>query len=331
MIPVRLSLVAALTFGALGAPLAATAQQPVKVARIGVLGAVSPERAPHTAALREGLRELGYVEGQQFVSEWRWAQGDPSRFPELAAELVRLNVDVIVADNNPAIAAAQKATTAIPIVMVIATDPVRLRFVASLARPGGNITGLSFQGTDLVGKRQQLLKEIVPTISNLAVLWDPAEPGRENSVKEAELVAPRLGLRIQPVAVRGAGDFDRAFSAMVAHGAHGVVVGGSTMMFTHREQIADLAMKRRLPTVCGSKQYVEAGCLVAYSASFSELFRRAAYFVDRILKGARPADLPVEQPTKFEFVVNLKTARTLGLLIPQSLLLRVDQTVDDLH
>jgi putative ABC transport system substrate-binding protein len=312
--------------GVLAMPRGAAAQR--KVPRIGVLGAVSPERAPHTAALREGLRELGYTEGQSIVSEWRWAQGDPTRFPDLAAELVRLNVDVIVADNNPAIAAAQKATRTIPIVMAIATDPVDLGFVASLARPGGNITGLSYLGTDLIGKRQQLLKEILPTLSKLVVLWDPSEPGRLQAVKQGEVIARSLGLQLQPVEVRSPAQLDGAFAAIANGVADAVWVGGSTMTFIHRARIADLAVSRGLPTVCSVKQFAEAGCLVSYSPSFSDLFRRAAYFVDKILKGAKPAELPVEQPTKFELVINLKTAKALGLTIPPSLLLRADQVIE---
>jgi putative ABC transport system substrate-binding protein len=321
-------LIVALAVGGFAAPLWAEAQQPKKIPRIGVLGAVSPERAPHTSALREGLRELGYVEKQNIISEWRWAEGDPRRFPGLAAELVRLNVDVIVADNNPAIAAAQKATKAIPIVMVIATDPVDLGFVASLARPGGNITGLSFLGVDLVGKRQQLLREIVPKLSKLAFLWDPSEPGRREAVREGEVVARGLGLQLQPVEVRSPDDLDNAFATMAKGGVDAVVVGGSTMTFIHRGRIAELAVRRGLPTVCAAKQFAEAGCLVSYSASFSDLFRRAAYFVDKILKGAKPGDLPIEQPTKFELVINLKTARALALTIPPSLLLRADHVIE---
>ena len=328
MIRTALSLVVALLVGGFAAPPAGKAQQPAKVPRIGVLGAVSPEGAPHTLALRDGLRELGYAEGQNLVSEWRWAHGDPARFPNLAAELVRLNVDVIVADNNPAIAAAQKATKTIPIVMVIATDPVGLRFVSSLARPGGNITGLSFLGTDLVGKRQQLLKEISPTVSKLAMLWNPTEPGRHDAVREGQTVANSLGLQLHLVELRSARDVDTAFSTMTKLRADAVVVGGGTMMFTHKKQIAELALKHGLPTVCGSREYVEAGCLVAYSPSFSDQFRRAAYFVDKILKGAKPADLPVEQPTKFELIINLKTAKILGLSIPQSVLLRANQVIE---
>jgi putative ABC transport system substrate-binding protein len=316
-----------LTLGTLVARLAGEAQPVGKVPRIGVLGAASPEWAPHTDALRQGLRELGYVEGQNITSEWRWARGDPKRFLEIAAELVRLNVDVIVADNNPAIAAAQKATRTIPIVMVVATDPVGLGFVASLARPGGNITGLSFQSVE-PGKRLQLLRETVPNLSKIAILSDLTEPGRRESMLAQQTAAMELGLQVQSVQARSAGELDSAFTTMTRNGVGGVVIGGSTMQYIHRARIGELAVRSRLPTVCAAKGYAEAGCLISYNASFGDLFRRAAAYVDKILKGAKPADLPVEQPTKFELVINLKTAKALGLTIPQSILLRADQVIE---
>jgi putative ABC transport system substrate-binding protein len=316
-----------LTLETLVARLAGEAQPVGKVPRIGVLGAASPEWAPHTDALRQGLRELGYVEGQNITSEWRWARGDPKRFPEIAAELVRLNVDVIVADNNPAIAAAQKATRTIPIVMVVATDPVGLGFVASLARPGGNITGLSFQSVE-PGKRLQLLRETVPNLSKIAILSDLTEPGRRESMLAQQTAAMELGLQVQSVQARSAGELDSAFTTMTRNGVGGVVIGGSTMQYIHRARIGELAARSRLPTVCAAKGYAEAGCLISYNASFGDLFRRAAAYVDKILKGAKPADLPVEQPTKFELVINLKTAKALGLTIPQSILLRADQVIE---
>jgi putative ABC transport system substrate-binding protein len=297
-----------------------------RIPKIGVLGAVSPEKAPHTAALREGLRELGYVEGQTIISEWRWAQADPSRFPGLAAELVRLNVEVIVADNNPAIAAAQKATQTIPIVMVIATDPVGLGFVDSLARPGGNTTGLSYQGPD-AGKQLQLLKEAVPALSRVALLWDPTEPGRREAMQRAEAAIRESGAQALPVQARSAGELEDAFKEMTRGRAQGMLMHGSSMTFAHRARIGELMVSSRLPAICGAQGYVEAGCLISYSATFRDLFRRAATFVDKILKGAKPAELPVEQATKFELVINLKTAMALGLTIPPTLLLRADRVI----
>ena len=309
--------------GALAAPPSARAGIP----RIGVLCAVSPELAPHTNALREGLRDLGYIEGKNIVSEWRWAGANVTRFPELAAELVRLNVDVIVADNNPAIAATQKATKLIPIVMAVATDPVGLGFVSSLARPGGNITGLAYGGLNLVGKRLEMLKAIVPTLTSVSYLWDPSEPGRREHIKEVEEAAQVTGIAVHPTPVQRPNDLDAAFAAVAKDRAKAVLVGGSSMLYAQRTRIGDLSTRFRLATSCGATGYVTAGCLFGYSARFSDMFRRAAYFVDRILRGAKPADLPVEQPTTFELVINLKTAKALGLTIPSSLLARADQVI----
>jgi len=315
------------TLGVLLAPLAADAQPPGKVPRIGVLTGLSPKGSPWIYGLREGLRGFGYLEGQNIALEWRWTHGKAERFPDLAAELVRLKVDVIVATNNPAIHAAQRATRTIPIVMVIATDPVGLGFVASLARPGGNITGLSVQSRETGGKRLELLKEAVPNVSRVAVLWDPTEPGRRDQVGEVEVAARALGVQVQLVEARSPSELDSAFAAMTREGAGAVYVQGSTMPFVHRARIAELAAKRRLPAMCLAREYVEAGCLMSYSTSFSDQARRATYFVDKILKGAKPADLPVEQPTRFELVLNLKTAKALGLTIPQSVLIRADNVI----
>ena len=312
----------------LAAPLAAEAQRVRKVPRVGVLADQSPEGTPWIYGLRDGLRELGYIEGQNVILEWRWAQGRAERFPDLAADLVRLEADIIVAANNPATAAAQKATRTIPIVMVIALDPVGSGFATSLARPGGNITGLSIQSADVTGKRLQLLKEAVPSLSQLVTIWDPTEPGRRLMVKQAEAAAPTLALKIQPVEIRSPSEIDGAFARMAREGMGAVLVQGSSMLFNQRGRLAQQAVKSRLPTMCASSEWAEGGCLLSYGVAFRDQSHRAAYFVDKILKGATPGDLPVEQPTKFELVINLKTAKALGLTIPPSLLLRADQVIE---
>ncbi len=265
--------------------------------------------------------------GQDAALEIRNANGRPERLPGLAAELVRLKVEIILAVSNPAIAAAQKATTSIPIVMLLASEPVALGFVASLARPGGNITGLTSQTPDTAGKRLQLLKEVVPNLSRVAVLWDPGFLGGRELFRNAEAAAPRLGLQLQLAAAQSSGELNGAFAAMRRERADAVFFVGSPTLFAHRIRIAELAVKHRLPTMCALREYVEAGCLIGYGASLIDQCGRAAYFVDRILKGAKPADLPVEQPTKYELVINAKTAKALGLTIPQSLLLRADEII----
>jgi putative ABC transport system substrate-binding protein len=321
-----LSAVTAVLVALLAAPLIAKAQDTKKAPRIGVLMPQSPG-GRGTAALREGLRELGYVEGRNIAIEWRFAGGKAEQFPDLAADLVRGKVDVIVATINPAVAAAQRATSTIPIVMVMATGPVGSGFVASLARPAGNITGLTTQATDLHGKWLQLLKEAVPNASRMAVLWDPAEPGRRDEVREAEVAAPALAVQLQLFEARTPSELDRAFSAMTSDGAGAVFVWPSSMIYAHRARIAELAAKSRLPTMCVARWYVEVGCLMSYAPDLVHLYRRSAYFVDRILKGVKPGDLPVEQPTKFELVINIKAAKALELTIPQSLLLRADELI----
>lgn len=297
------------------------AQQSSKVPRIAVLG------PGYRDAFEEGLRQFGYVEGKNIQVEWPGATERSEQFPEVAAEFVRRKVDVIVAVNNPAVAAAQKATTTIPIVMVIATDPVRLGFVTSLARPTGNITGLSMQTPELAGKRLQLLKDVVPNLKRVALLWDPTEPGRKQLVEEAEVVAPGLGLEIQSFEVRHVRDLEGAFAAMVKARANAVVVFGSSLLFAQRAMIAELAIKNRLPSMCTAREWTHAGFVMSYGPSLNDLYRRAPYFIDRILKGAKPAELPVEQPSKFELVMNMKAARALHLAIPSALLLRADEII----
>ncbi len=327
-IGLAVAIVSGLTLGSLCAPLAVDAQQAGRVWRIGVLTSYSGERGNPAYALQEGLQEFGYAEGQNIAFEWRWARGDAKQYPGLAAELARLKVDVIVAGNNPAVQAAQSATKTIPIVMVLATDPVGLGFAASLASPGGDITGLTTLQSEVTAKRLQLLKEAVPQLSRVAVLWDPTEPGRRGEVSEAEVGAQALSLQLQLVEARSPSALDNVIANIARAGSRAVLVQVSTMLFVHRARIAELAIKRKLPTMVASLPFVEAGCLMAYGPRITDLYRRAGYFVDKILKGAKPADLPVEQPTKFELVINLKTAKALGLTIPQTLLLQADQIIE---
>jgi putative ABC transport system substrate-binding protein len=314
--------------GLLAAPLAAEAQQAGKVYRIGVLTPSANVPLATFDAFRQTLRELGYVEGRNIAIEWRFAEGRYERFPELARELVGIKVDVIVAVIAVAAQAAKEATPTIPVVMVAVHDPVGSGLVASLARPGGNVTGLSFLSVELVAKQLELLKETVPSLSRVAVLRNPASPPHALLVREAERAGRVLGVQLRVLEARGPEDFDAAFSTMTADRADALLVLGDGMFFLHRTRLAELAAKNRLPAMYGSEQHVEVGGLVAYSADLLDNWRRSATYVDRILKGARPADLPVEQPMKFRLVINLKTAKVLGLTIPQSLLLRADQVIE---
>jgi len=320
MMIIRTALAATLALGVLAAPLAAPAQQaPGKTARIGVLGRVS---LPFDA-FREGLRELGYVEGQNIAIEYRFADGKDERLPGLAAELVRLKVDVIVAVSPPATEAAKQATSTIPIVFPVSGDPVAEGFVASLARPGGNLTGLATIGPELVGKQLELLKAVAPKVSRVAMLQNPSQQVQ----RQAEDAARALGVQLQVLKARTPSEIEAAFAAMRSQRAGGVLVMRDSVFFAQRTQIVALAAKSRLPAVYGFREQAEAGGLMAYGASTPQLFRRAATYVDKILKGAKPADLPVEQPTKFELVINLKTAKALGLTIPPSLLGQADQVI----
>ena len=321
-------LIAPLAGALLTTPLLAEAQPAKKIPRVGVLGGQSPEMSPPPPilALRQGLRELGYVEGQTIAIEWRWAQGKNERFSDLAAELVQLKVDVIVAATTPGVQAAQRATRTIPIVMGFASDPVALGLVASLARPGGNITGLGVAMPEMAGKRLQLLREVAPTVARIAVLSDPTSLVSAD-VRETEVAARTLGVPLQVWEARSRGEFDRAFAAIARGRAAGIIILPSSTGFTHRAHIAQLATTYRLPTMAWTRDITEAGCLMSYGANQSDLARRAASFVDKILKGAKPADLPVEQPTQFELVINLKTAKALGLTIAPALLGRADQVI----
>ncbi len=319
--------------GLLAAPLAAEGQQPAKVARIGFLvtsSLESPEVQGLLDAFRQGLRERGYVEGQNIIIEYRSADGKIERFPSLATELVRLKVDLIVAGSYPMARAAQQATSTIPIVAPTMSDPVGDGLVASLARPGGNITGSTFLVLGLVPKRLELLKEAVPRISRVAALWHPgffSERTTQEMLKEAKAAARTMGVQLQLVEVRGPDEFERAFSAMTRERADALIVLPGALLFYERRRIVALAAKHRLPSMAGGREFVEVGGLMAYGPSVNDLVRRAATFVDKILKGAKPADLPVEQPTKFELVINLKTAKALGLTVPQSVLLRADEVI----
>ena len=311
------------------APFAAEAQQLQKIRRIGVLppGPLSV-RLHLWDAFRQGLRELGYVEGQTIAIVFPSAEVSAERLPELAQELVRLKVDVIVAAGTVAIQAAQNATKTIPIVMPVVTDPVGTGAAASLARPGGNVTGLTLISPDITGKRVQLLKEIVPGASRIVILSNPTSRNSEPQIREAEIAARALGAQLAPLQVRGPDDFESAFQTASKHRADALLAVDDALFFTHRKQIVDLAAKHRLPALYGYREFVDAGGLMTYAANLPEMYRRAAHFVDKILKGAKPADLPIEQPTTFELVINMKTAKALGIAIPPSVLLRADRVIE---
>jgi len=291
----------------------------------------SPEVRVRRDAFRTGLRELGYVEGQNIVIEYRGADGKIERLLGLATELTRLKVDLIMAVATPAARAAQQATTAIPIVATAMGDPVRDGLVGSLARPGGNVTGTTFLGPELVPKRLELLKQALPRVSRVAGLWHPgafSERTMRDMLKETEAAAGTLGVQLQLVGVRGPDEFDLAFSTMIRERAEALLVFPSTMLFAEGKRIVDLAAKHRLPSMFNAREFVDLGGLIAYGASIIDLNRRAATYVDKILKGAKPGDLPIEQPTKFDLVINLKTAKALGLTIPPSVLGRADQVIE---
>jgi ABC-type uncharacterized transport system substrate-binding protein len=306
----------------------AEAQQPRKVSRIGFLiGASAPSISALVKAFRQGLRELGHVEGKDIVIEWRHAEeGKLDRLSELAAELVRLKVDIIVTGSPTDTRAAKDATATIPIVMAADSDPVGNGFVASLARPGGNITGLSRMSPELAGKRLELLKEVVPRLSRVAVLGSSTLPGNAQMLRETERAARAFRVQLQYLDVRGPKDIEAAFrEASKGRADGGLVLGGP--VYSHRTQVADLAVKNRLPVIFPQSEYVEHGGLMSYAPNYADLFRRAATYVDKILKGANPADLPVEQPTKFEFIINLKAAKQIGLTIPPNVLARADKVI----
>jgi ABC-type uncharacterized transport system substrate-binding protein len=326
-----------LMVGLLAAPPALEAQQPAKVWKIAFFGGSLSAGPSFIQAFQQGLRELGYVEGQNIAIERRYSEGMLERLPDLAAELVRLKVDVIVVDACGApINAASQATSTIPIVVAACNDDlVATGLISSLARPGGNITGLSELTPELGAKRLELLKEVVPRVRRVAVLWKPASSERvsdnfrfwSSDWIEMRAAAQVLGMTLQSAEIRGPEDFDSAFSTMIRERADALIAFSDPLILFNGRRIADLAAKNRLPAVYASREFVEAGGLMAYGPSISDMFRRAASYVGKILKGAKPADLPMEQPTKFELVINLKAARALGLVIPQSLLIRADQVI----
>ena len=318
----------ALAGGLLAAPLTADAQQAAKVPRIGFLGnSTAALEANLVGPFREGLRELGYVEGRNILIEYRWAEGKNERLPALIAELIALKVDVIVTAGTPAALAVKKATTSIPLVMAAVGDPIGVGLVASLARPGGNVTGLSAIAPELEGKRLELLREVVPKLSHIAVLWNPDNPLQAGSLKETRAAAQVLGIKVQLLGVRTAEDFPAAFAAILKERPGALLVLADRIFLHNRARIVDFEAKRRLPGMYPYRELVEAGGLMSFGPSYAGMHRRAAYYVDKILKGAKPADLPVEQPTKFDLMINLKAAKALGLTIPQSVLARADEVI----
>ena len=322
----RLSIIAVMLL-VLGA--VAEAQQPIKIPRIGYLSSNSvAAMSIRTEGFRQGLRELGYEEGKNIVIEWRYAEGKLDRVPALAAELVRLKVDVIVsAGGNATASVTKEATNTIPIVVTNVADPVGSGFAASLARPGANITGLAAISFDLASKRLELAAEAFPKVSRVAILLDPQDASKIVELKEAQAAAKTLGLKLQAIEVRSPSDFERAFKTVTRDRAGVLIVFGSAVTNTGRNAIAEMATKNRLPTMWAESGVMDAGGLMSYGPNYADLFRRAAIYVDKILKGAKPADLPVEQPTKFEFVINLKTAKQIGLTIPPNVLVRADKVI----
>ena len=324
----RRAFLGTLTGGLLTAPLAAEAQQAGKVWRIGFLGGSPSTVGPFIQAFEQGLRELGYVDGQNVAIEYRSTQGHDERLPLLAAELVRLKVDVLVASTTVRAVAAKKTTTTIPIVMVNVSHPVENGLVASLARPGGNVTGLTRLDLDLTDKNLSLLAEAVPGLVRVAVLSNPTEPANPPLLRRAKDAAGSLGLQLTIVEAGAANELANAFSVMVRARVSALLVLADGMFWGERTRIADLALRHRLPSMFGNTEFAKAGGLMTYSPDSVDPYRRVGYYVDRILKGAKPGDLPIEQPTKFEFVINLKTAKALGLTIPPSLLQRADQVIE---
>jgi ABC-type uncharacterized transport system substrate-binding protein len=306
----------------------ADAQQAAKTPRIGYLGGPSlSSMSARTEAFRQGLRELGYVEGKNIVMEYRYAEGKLDRLPALAAELVRLKVDVIVTGGPTPTRAAKEATSTIPIVMAQSTDPVGSGFVARLARPGGNITGLSTLSPEISGKRLELLKEIVPKLSRVAIFGTSTSASNAQELREVELAAGAFGVKLQLLDIIGPKDIETAFRAVGKGRADAVLVLSSGVIANRQTEIAELAIESRLPAIYYRSEFVEAGGLMSYGVSFTDLDRRAATYVDKILKGAKPADLPVEQPTKFELIINLKAAKQIGLTIPPNVLVRADKVI----
>jgi len=305
----------------------AEAQQPKKVPRIGFLSVTSSGQDPRLEAFRQGLREMGYVEGKNFTLEYRSAEGKFDRLPALAAELIRLNVDVIVTQGTPAAAAAKNATSTIPIIVSGGTDPVATGLVSSLARPGGNITGVTIMNEELAGKRLELLKETSPKVSRIGVLWNSANPGAAVVFKQTQSAAQELRLSLQSLEVQTVNDLQGAFEAATRSGVNGLALLATSPITDHLKLVADLAVKNRLPSIYDRSDFVEAGGLMSYGPNVPDMSRRAAVYVDKVLKGANPGDLPVERPTKFELVINLKTAKVLGLTIPPVVMMRAEKVI----
>ena len=327
----RRKLVIALGVGALAAPFRSIAQQPGKVWRVGFLVQRHMEFIDSDfvyGPFTQGMRELGYVEGKNLVIEWRSAEGKIERLPDLAAELARLKVDVLAAAGTPATLAVQKATTTIPIVMISVADPVGNGLVKSLARPGGNATGVSNMVAELGPKHLEMLLSMVSKLSRVAVLFNPTNVANVALLKNIQAATQRVSVKIVPAEVRSPQEIENAFSMMTRQNAGAVIAGQDPSLVQQRHQIAELAMKNRLPSISGYREYAEAGGLMSYGASLADIYRRSATYVDKILKGAKPADIPVEQPTKFELVINRKTAKALGLIIPQSLLISADKVIE---
>ena len=315
------------SIGSLSLPGASYAQQPALPRHIGfILAGGSPE-GKEAQAFRQGLQEAGYVEGRDVVIDWRPANGDYARVPELVADLIQRKVDVIVVDNTVAARAAQRATSTIPIVMAVVADPVGSGLITNLAHPGGNVTGLSQMFPDLITKQLQLLKETVPQLTRVAVIWNPDTPFHRKAIEDLKAAAPSLSIELEFVSIRTPEQIVPAFSAVRRTRAQALCVLTDPQFVLQRRKFVDLALKARLPTVYGARQFVDEGGLMSYGANLTDSFRRSAGYVDKILKGAKPGDLPVEQPTKFEFVVNLRTAKALGLTVPQSILQRADEVI----
>jgi len=326
----RRTFLCGLTLGTLSAPLAAEAQEAGKIPRIGFLSAPSrSDRTPLRDPFVQGLRELGWVEGKDVAIEYRYADGRADRLSELAAELVRLKVDVIFAASTAVAVAAKNATSTIPIVAPTMSNPVELGLVASVARPGGNVTGLSYSvGLEIFSKQLELLKETVPKVRRVAILSNPANPGHAGALRNVKVAARSLGAQLQLLEARGLNEFDGAFAAMARERAGALLVMSDPVFDFHRTRLAELVAKSRLPAIYGQRSHTEAGGLMSYGVDLRDNFRRAATYVDKILRGAKPADLPVEQPTKFELVINLKTAKALNLTIPQSVLLQATEVIE---
>ena len=328
---IRRTLTLALGATALVAPFASRSQQPGKIWRVGLLaprGRPASLEADFIGGFPAGMRERGYVEGRNLLIEWRFADGDLARLPALAAELVQLKVDALVASGPQAVRALQQATTTIPIVMGILGDPVVEGFVASLARPGGNITGPTGNAGDIYAKRLQLLQEISPKLSRVAFLMNPGNSTNVAALAATQAAGQTVKVKVLAAQARASKDIEAAFALMKREKADALIIQPDAIFNSHTRQIADLALKQRLPLISGIREYVDAGCLMSYGASFRDNFHRVAYYVDRIFKGAKPADLPVEQPTRFELFINGKTAKALGLTIPQSLLITAEKVIE---